>query len=80
MVMPRIRWSVNIVTTSEEPPPGTPCSYVCITSSEQRPQPQKSVTLRPQPGGGPQSLLGHVALGEKNLKSRMYADVQAGHA
>jgi hypothetical protein len=35
-----------------------------VTAPYGRPKPQKSVTFRPQPGGGPRSLYGHVyALG-----------------
>jgi hypothetical protein len=37
------------------------------------PQAQKSVTLRPQPGGGPRSLYGHVvALGKNNKQKTSF--------
>jgi hypothetical protein len=47
----------SLVELTFKAPPGTPYSYIAITSSGQRnctswaSQPQKSVTLQPQPGG-----------------------------
>jgi hypothetical protein len=57
---PQRSWSGKLVELRFKGPPGTPRSHISssLTSSGQRiraqwaPQPQKSVTLRPQLGGG----------------------------